>query len=150
MVEYLKGGVVEDFSNCNSIPLREFCCVRDLKAIMDAFSSFFDSSSRRWNYDTLKNFRQISPAVQNHLKQVRALNPISHSISQSLIHLTEQLFFDSARISLSTLFLGFYYAFNSVLSSITNEMLISRVSRLVIDVLIIMFDSLWKMDVFRF
>ncbi|XP_054808295.1 bax inhibitor 1-like [Prosopis cineraria] len=38
---------------------------------MDAFTSFFDSSSRnRWNYDTLKNFRQISPVVQSHIKQV--------------------------------------------------------------------------------
>ncbi|XP_039056980.1 bax inhibitor 1-like [Hibiscus syriacus] len=38
---------------------------------MDAFSSFFESQSRsRWSYDTLKNFRQISPAVQTHLKQV--------------------------------------------------------------------------------
>ncbi|CAL9241512.1 unnamed protein product [Arabidopsis halleri] len=39
---------------------------------MDAFSSFFDSQpgSRSWNYDSLKNFRQISPAVQNHLKRV--------------------------------------------------------------------------------
>ncbi|XP_028772877.1 bax inhibitor 1 [Neltuma alba] len=40
---------------------------------MDAFASFFDpqSSSRsRWNYDTLKNFHQISPFVQNHIKQV--------------------------------------------------------------------------------
>ncbi|XP_027361561.1 bax inhibitor 1-like [Abrus precatorius] len=36
---------------------------------MDSFSSFFDSRNR-WNYDTLKNFRQISPLVQNHLKQV--------------------------------------------------------------------------------
>ncbi|KAE9596750.1 hypothetical protein Lal_00007683 [Lupinus albus] len=36
---------------------------------MDAFTSYFDSSNR-WNYDTLKNFRQISPVVQNHLKQV--------------------------------------------------------------------------------
>ncbi|KAG4973059.1 hypothetical protein JHK87_029880 [Glycine soja] len=36
---------------------------------MDAFNSFFDSRNR-WNYDTLKNFRQISPVVQNHLKQV--------------------------------------------------------------------------------
>ncbi|XP_020217131.1 bax inhibitor 1 [Cajanus cajan] len=36
---------------------------------MDAFNSFFDSRNR-WNYDTLKNFRQISPLVQNHLKQV--------------------------------------------------------------------------------
>ncbi|XP_016201483.2 bax inhibitor 1 [Arachis ipaensis] len=37
---------------------------------MDSFTSFFDSRSRRWNYDTLKNFRQISPVVQNHLKLV--------------------------------------------------------------------------------
>uniref|UniRef100_A0A1J3IG00 Bax inhibitor 1 n=1 Tax=Noccaea caerulescens TaxID=107243 RepID=A0A1J3IG00_NOCCA len=39
---------------------------------MDAFSSFFDSQpgSKSWNYDSLKNFRQISPAVQNHLKRV--------------------------------------------------------------------------------
>lgn len=36
---------------------------------MDSFNSFFDSTNR-WNYDTLKNFRQISPVVQNHLKQV--------------------------------------------------------------------------------
>ncbi|KAL1213967.1 Bax inhibitor 1 [Cardamine amara subsp. amara] len=39
---------------------------------MDAFSSFFDSQpgSRSWSYDSLKNFRQISPSVQNHLKRV--------------------------------------------------------------------------------
>ncbi|XP_010441497.1 PREDICTED: bax inhibitor 1-like [Camelina sativa] len=42
---------------------------------MDAFSSFFDSpqpggSRRSWSYDSLKNFRQISPSVQNHLKRV--------------------------------------------------------------------------------
>ncbi|XP_015896705.1 bax inhibitor 1 [Ziziphus jujuba] len=40
---------------------------------MDAFSSFFDSQTgarNRWNYDSLKNFRRISPVVQNHLKQV--------------------------------------------------------------------------------
>ncbi|KAJ9536513.1 hypothetical protein OSB04_un000307 [Centaurea solstitialis] len=39
---------------------------------MDSFSSFFDSQSRRnsWTYDSLKNFRQISPVVQTHLKQV--------------------------------------------------------------------------------
>ncbi|OVA11294.1 Bax inhibitor 1-related [Macleaya cordata] len=40
---------------------------------MDAFTSFFQgqpSSRNRWNYDSLKNFRQISPVVQNHLKQV--------------------------------------------------------------------------------
>ncbi|PON97870.1 Bax inhibitor 1-related [Trema orientale] len=40
---------------------------------MDAFASFFDSqtgSANRWSYDSLKNFRQISPVVQAHLKQV--------------------------------------------------------------------------------
>ncbi|XP_068634567.1 bax inhibitor 1-like [Aristolochia californica] len=40
---------------------------------MDAFSSFFQTQSsngRSWNTDSLKNFRQISPLVQNHLKQV--------------------------------------------------------------------------------
>ncbi|XP_057775594.1 bax inhibitor 1-like [Salvia miltiorrhiza] len=40
---------------------------------MDSFSSFFDSPSssrNRWSYDSLKNFRQISPVVQTHLKKV--------------------------------------------------------------------------------
>ncbi|XP_057976728.1 bax inhibitor 1-like [Malania oleifera] len=42
---------------------------------MDAFTSFFDSQSQSasrsgWSYDSLKNFRQISPRVQTHLKQV--------------------------------------------------------------------------------
>ncbi|KAL6979789.1 Bax inhibitor 1 [Sarracenia purpurea var. burkii] len=40
---------------------------------MDAFSSFFESQSssrNSWSYDSLKNFRQISPIVQTHLKQV--------------------------------------------------------------------------------
>ncbi|KAL7596008.1 hypothetical protein Lser_V15G30645 [Lactuca serriola] len=42
---------------------------------MESFSSFFDSQSRSaspnsWTYDSLKNFRQISPLVQTHLKQV--------------------------------------------------------------------------------
>ncbi|KAJ9707015.1 hypothetical protein PVL29_002134 [Vitis rotundifolia] len=40
---------------------------------MEAFSAFFDSQSNSrsgWTYDSLKNFRQISPAVQTHLKQV--------------------------------------------------------------------------------
>ncbi|EEF30605.1 bax inhibitor 1 [Ricinus communis] len=40
---------------------------------MDAFASFFDSQSssrNQWTYDSLKNFRQISPHVQTHLKQV--------------------------------------------------------------------------------
>ncbi|CAI9095632.1 OLC1v1031621C1 [Oldenlandia corymbosa var. corymbosa] len=40
---------------------------------MEGFSSFFDSQSAArngWTYESLKNFRQISPVVQNHLKQV--------------------------------------------------------------------------------
>ncbi|KAK9275406.1 hypothetical protein L1049_022670 [Liquidambar formosana] len=40
---------------------------------MDSFTSFFQSqsSSRHgWSYDSLKNFRQISPVVQTHLKHV--------------------------------------------------------------------------------
>ncbi|KAK4489175.1 hypothetical protein RD792_004969 [Penstemon davidsonii] len=41
---------------------------------MESFTSFFDSqtasSGNRWSYDSLKNFRQISPVVQTHLKQV--------------------------------------------------------------------------------
>ncbi|PON64620.1 Bax inhibitor 1-related [Parasponia andersonii] len=40
---------------------------------MDALASFFDfqtGSANRWSYDSLKNFRQISPVVQAHLKQV--------------------------------------------------------------------------------
>ncbi|KAK6122563.1 hypothetical protein DH2020_043694 [Rehmannia glutinosa] len=40
---------------------------------MDSFTSFFDSQStsrNSWSYDSLKNFRQISPVVQTHLKQV--------------------------------------------------------------------------------
>ncbi|OWM88333.1 bax inhibitor 1 [Punica granatum] len=38
---------------------------------MDSFASFFQSSGRNsWSYDSLKNFRQISPVVQTHLKQV--------------------------------------------------------------------------------
>ncbi|XP_051119368.1 bax inhibitor 1-like [Andrographis paniculata] len=43
---------------------------------MDSFASFFDSQSAsrsRWSYDSLKNLRQISPVVQNHLKQVYLL-----------------------------------------------------------------------------
>ncbi|XP_057477814.1 pre-mRNA-splicing factor cwc-26-like [Actinidia eriantha] len=39
---------------------------------MDAFTSFFESQSssrNSWTYDSLKNFRQISPIVQSHLKQ---------------------------------------------------------------------------------
>ncbi|KAL6519445.1 Bax inhibitor 1 [Orobanche gracilis] len=38
---------------------------------MDSFSSFVDSQfSSRNRCDSLKNFRQISPVVQTHLKQV--------------------------------------------------------------------------------
>ncbi|KAK7386276.1 hypothetical protein VNO78_26396 [Psophocarpus tetragonolobus] len=38
---------------------------------MDAFFNSQSSSSRnRWSYDTLKNLRQISPLVQNHIKRV--------------------------------------------------------------------------------
>ncbi|KAJ8633834.1 hypothetical protein MRB53_027170 [Persea americana] len=40
---------------------------------MDAFASYFQnqySSGRGWSYEALKNFRQISPVVQQHLKQV--------------------------------------------------------------------------------
>ncbi|KAK4557725.1 hypothetical protein RGQ29_007477 [Quercus rubra] len=40
---------------------------------MDAFSSFYNSygsTQSRWSYDSLKNFRQISPQVQAHLKKV--------------------------------------------------------------------------------
>ncbi|TYJ41317.1 hypothetical protein E1A91_A03G012600v1 [Gossypium mustelinum] len=38
---------------------------------MDSFSSFFDSQSRtHWSYSTFKNFSQISPLVQSHLKRV--------------------------------------------------------------------------------
>ncbi|MED6156648.1 Bax inhibitor 1 [Stylosanthes scabra] len=37
---------------------------------MDSFTSFFNSPRTRWKYDALKNFHQISPVVQNHLKLV--------------------------------------------------------------------------------
>lgn len=40
---------------------------------MEGFTSFFDTQSASrsgWSYESLKNFRQISPVVQNHLKQV--------------------------------------------------------------------------------
>lgn len=40
---------------------------------MESFASFFDSQSssrNRWSYASLKNFRQISPVVQTHLKKV--------------------------------------------------------------------------------
>ncbi|KAG8382441.1 hypothetical protein BUALT_Bualt05G0077600 [Buddleja alternifolia] len=44
---------------------------------MDSFTSFFDSQSsrnHRWSYDSLKNFRQISPAVQHHLKKQKRMS----------------------------------------------------------------------------
>ena len=47
--------------------------LRNLFNAMDAFSSFFDSQSgsrTRWSHESLKNFRQISPAVQSHLQRV--------------------------------------------------------------------------------
>ncbi|KAF8027348.1 hypothetical protein BT93_E0294 [Corymbia citriodora subsp. variegata] len=38
---------------------------------MDGFASLFQSSNRKaWSYESLQNFRQISPAVQAHLKNV--------------------------------------------------------------------------------
>ncbi|KAL3499722.1 hypothetical protein ACH5RR_038815 [Cinchona calisaya] len=38
---------------------------------MEGFTSFFEASRRSgWSYESLKNFRQISPVVQTHLKQV--------------------------------------------------------------------------------
>merc|ERR1712119_66828 len=39
---------------------------------MDAFSFYnsYGSTQSRWSYDSLKNFRQISPPVQAHLKKV--------------------------------------------------------------------------------
>ncbi|MCL7024024.1 hypothetical protein MKW94_005291, partial [Papaver nudicaule] len=40
---------------------------------MDSFTSFFQgqqSSRKGWSYESLLNFRQISPVVQNHLKLV--------------------------------------------------------------------------------
>jgi len=48
---------------------------------MESFASFFDSESssrNRWSYDSLKNFRQISPVVQTHLKQVIIWFPTSY------------------------------------------------------------------------
>jgi FtsH-binding integral membrane protein len=42
---------------------------KQTKKAMASFTSFFDSTNR-WNFDTLFNFGQISPKVQNHLKQV--------------------------------------------------------------------------------
>lgn len=66
--------------------------LRFVTITMDAFSTFFDSqsSSRNgWTYDSLKNFRQISPIVQTHLKQVPYL-----SLSLSLCCLITVIFGD--------------------------------------------------------
>jgi hypothetical protein len=38
---------------------------------MDAFFSTSSAAAGGWGYDSLKNFREISPAVQSHLKLVR-------------------------------------------------------------------------------
>ncbi|TKY55499.1 Bax inhibitor 1 [Spatholobus suberectus] len=37
---------------------------------METFFNSQSSSRSRWSYDTLKNFREISPLVQNHIKRV--------------------------------------------------------------------------------
>ncbi|CAJ1943258.1 unnamed protein product [Sphenostylis stenocarpa] len=37
---------------------------------MEAFFNSQSSSRSRWSYDTLKNFREISPVVRNHIKRV--------------------------------------------------------------------------------
>ncbi|KAK7346768.1 hypothetical protein VNO80_21291 [Phaseolus coccineus] len=37
---------------------------------MEAFFNSQSSSRSRWSYDTLKNFHEISPFVQNHIKRV--------------------------------------------------------------------------------
>lgn len=37
---------------------------------MEAFFNSQSSSRSRWSYDTLKNFHEISPLVQNHIKRV--------------------------------------------------------------------------------
>lgn len=47
--------------------------LRFIEIAMDSFTSFSNSQSssrNRWNYDTLKDLRQISPVVQNHIKRV--------------------------------------------------------------------------------
>jgi hypothetical protein len=54
---------------------------------MDAFYSSSSSAAygaapgAGWGYDSLKNFRQITPAVQNHLKLVRIPRPHCPPIS---------------------------------------------------------------------
>ncbi|KAL5973830.1 Bax inhibitor 1 [Asimina triloba] len=80
---------------------------------MESFSSFFQAQSAAagsWSYESLKNFRQISPAVQNHLKQVTVL-PNFHADSSSFAN------FDS-RIVL--LFFFFYAGFIDVGLSLAN------------------------------
>ncbi|GFZ01101.1 BAX inhibitor 1 [Actinidia rufa] len=54
---------------------------------MDAISSFFESQSasrNNWSYDSLKNFRQISPVVQTHLKQLELICISSGTLVASL------------------------------------------------------------------
>lgn len=74
---------------------RSFACeARPLRfdAGMDAFYSTSSAAASGWGYDSLKNFREISPAVQSHLKLVRALpyppfSPLSSSICPTRINL---------------------------------------------------------------
>lgn len=54
-----------------------FVFVRSIRSIVRSFAmdSFFQSTpSSSWSYDSLKNLREISPVVQNHLKLVSFLN----------------------------------------------------------------------------
>jgi hypothetical protein len=59
------------------------CLCGEREEEMDAFYSSSSSSAygaaptAGWGHDSLKNLRQISPAVQNHLKLVRALYLLS-------------------------------------------------------------------------
>ncbi|PKA66338.1 Bax inhibitor 1 [Apostasia shenzhenica] len=50
---------------------------------MEAFFSG-QYSARGWSYESLKNFRQISPAVQNHLKLVCAFIPVDFPVYLTL------------------------------------------------------------------
>lgn len=66
--------LVEQFLDhaCKSSSLSLPIVLASIEFAMDAFGSFFQSSNRKgWSYDSLNNFRQISPAVQSHLKRVR-------------------------------------------------------------------------------
>ncbi|KDO57064.1 hypothetical protein CISIN_1g035433mg [Citrus sinensis] len=44
---------------------------------MDAFSSYFESRNGEARWESLKNFHQISPVVQSHLKQLLPLERYS-------------------------------------------------------------------------